>query len=310
MSSAAAAHAARRVRRQKQFIAVGSVALLAILGFQLPKLLGGRNDAAPEATTAAAPAPTSISPQTPLQTLPDTDRVTVERDTNQLVSLGLFKSKDPFVQQLTPVAAPAPTPVAAPPVTPAPTTPAAPPTPTTPTTTVTTPAPTDPTATTPSPTPVIPPSSSPAAPAPAPAPAPTSPSSSPASVLLSTNGVCEQVSVNGTFPANDDVFRLVEIAKDGRSVKIAIVGGSYDSGEATATAELGKKLTLVNTSDGTRYVIVLQAKCAVIAKPAPPSATTTTTTAVVTPSAPALTPQSSSPPIVPDSADTQAPPSS
>src|SRR5581483_5164112 len=244
---------------------------------QLPKLLGGGSNAAVEATTATAPASPAApdaSPQVPVQTLPDTDRVTVERDPNQLVSLGLFKSKDPFVQQLGAVAAPKPTPVAAPPVAAAPPT-AAPAAPTTPTTTVTTPAPTAPTPSTPStpsPTPVVPPSSTPAAPAPEQAP----PTSAPASVLLSTNGVCEQVSVNGTFPANDDVFRLVEIAKDGKSAKIAIVGGSYDSGDPTATAELGKKLTLVNTSDGTRYVIVLQAKCAVIAKPAPAAATTTT----------------------------------
>src|SRR5581483_386795 len=171
MTTAAAAHASRRVRRQKQFIVVGSVALLAIVGYQLPKLLGGGSNAAVEATTATAPASPAApdaSPQVPVQTLPDTDRVTVERDPNQLVSLGLFKSKDPFVQQLGAVAAPKPTPVAAPPVAAAPPT-AAPAAPTTPTTTVTTPAPTAPTPSTPStpsPTPVVPPSSTPAAPAP------------------------------------------------------------------------------------------------------------------------------------------------
>jgi len=310
-TTAAAALAKKRVRRQKQFIAVGSVVLLALLGFQLPKLLGGHGDntAAPLTTTAATTTPDAAgaAPTPGATTLRDTDDVTLQRDTSQLLSFGLFKSKDPFVQQLATVAAPTPTPVPAPVPVPKKTT--KPPTsaPTTPTTTVaaappvvTEPAPTTPTSTVPSPTPVIPPATSPTAPA-------TPPPASPAGVLISTNGVCEQIAVNGTFPANEDVFRLVEIAKDGKSVKIAVVGGSYDSGQATATAELGKKLTLVNTSDGSRYVIVLQAKCAVIAKPAP-ATTTTTTTGVVTPPAPALTPQTSTTPIVPDAGDGTPPP--
>ena len=79
--------------------------------------------------------------------------------------------------------------------------------------------------------------------------------------LISTNGVCERIAVNGTFPANEDIFRVVSIAKSGKSVEIGIVGGSYDSGQPTATLKLGEKLTLVNTADGTRYVIVLKAKC-------------------------------------------------
>ena len=64
--------------------------------------------------------------------------------------------------------------------------------------------------------------------------------------------------MNGTFPADEDIFRLVSIAKNGKSVKIGVVGGSYDSGAATATLKLGEKLTLVNTADGTRYVIAAE----------------------------------------------------
>jgi hypothetical protein len=316
-TTAAAALAKRRVRRQKQFIAVGSVILLALLGYQLPKLLGGHrgNTAAPRTTPAAtttanttSSGATGAAPTPGAVRLRDTDGVQLQRDTSQLLSFGLFKTKDPFVQQLdTVAAAPTPTPVPAP--APAPKKTVKPPAsaPTTPTTTVSAappvvpePAPTTPTATTPSPAPVIPPASSPSAPTPA-TPSPTPVPASPASVLISTNGVCEQIAVNGTFPANEDLFRLVEIAKNGKSVKIAIVGGSYDSGAPTATAELGKKLTLVNTSDGSRYVIVLHAKCAVVAKP-PPATTTTTTTAVVPPPSPALTPQTTTP-IVPDAGD-------
>jgi hypothetical protein len=309
MSTAAAAHAKKRVRRQKQIIAVGSVVLLAVVGFQLPKLLGGKgNKAAAPVTTTTATSPTLAAPAAPAgTTLRDTDGIAVQRDSSQLLSFGLFKSKDPFVQQLATVAAP--TPAAPKPAAPASkktTKVAAGRTATTPTST----PPTGPsvvtqpvtTTTAPAPTPVIPPTTSPPAPGPVtPAPA----TASPTSVLISTNGVCEQVALNGSFPANEDIFRVVEIAKDGKSVKIAIVGGSYDTGQTTATAKLGEKLTLVNTSDGTRYVIVLQAKCTVAPAPAP---VTTTTTPVVTPPAPALAPPSSSPPIVTDANDTTPPP--
>ena len=33
------------------------------------------------------------------------------------------------------------------------------------------------------------------------------------------------------------------------------------SGAAAVTLQLGKKLTLVNTADGTRYVLLLKARC-------------------------------------------------
>jgi hypothetical protein len=313
-TTAAAAIAKRRVRRQKQIIAVGSVCLLAILGYQMPKLLGGKgNKAAAPITTAATTSPTLAtgSPSPVAGRLPDTDGIALERDTSQLLSFGLFKSKDPFVQQLSAIAAPTATTPAAPKPAPArkktaktarkgPAT--------TPTSTgqsgptvLTTPA-TTPTST--GPTPVIPPTNTPAAPAPVtPTPAP----SSPTSVLLSTNGVCEQVALNGTFPANEDIFRVVEIAKDGKSVKIAVVGGSYDSGQATATVKLGEKLTLVNTSDGSRYVIVLQAKCTVAPATAPVPSTPVTTSPALAP-APAPTPSTSAPPIVTDANDPTPPP--
>ena len=91
----------RRVRRQKIFIAVGSVVLLAVLGFELPKVMGHKSgvSAAP-AITAATPGVGTPAVVVPAGKLPDTDRVSVMRDTNQLISFGLFKSKDPFVQQI------------------------------------------------------------------------------------------------------------------------------------------------------------------------------------------------------------------
>jgi hypothetical protein len=323
-STAAAALAKKRVRRQKQFLAVGTVCLLGIVGYQLPKMLGGHHQTAAPAlpttmTSTVAASPPAVADVPVAGALRDTDGIAVERDTSQLLSFGLFKSKDPFVQQLSdvpaaaPAAAAAPTPAAAPvqkkktttskggtsaatPNSPVPPGPSV----------ITTPAPV-PTSTLASPTPVIPPTGVAVAPS-ATTTTPAAPPSAPATALISTNGVCEQVPVNGTFPANEDLFRVVEIAKSGKWVKIGIAGGSYDSGQATATAKLGVKLTLVNTADGSRYVIVLQAKCTPAQSVPAPTSTPTLTTpvpAVVPAPAPA-----SVPPIVTDANDTAPAPSS
>jgi hypothetical protein len=282
----------QRVRRQKIFIAVGSVVLLAVLGFQLPKVLGNKNGgAAAPAITAATPGVGTPAVVVPAGKLPNTDRVAVVRDTNQLISFGLFKSKDPFVQQVSESA---------------PTTPAAPQPPPAPVKIKPTPSPAAP-AITPGLVPsggTVAPATPPAAPGETPAPTATTPAPpvvppAPVDALIATNGVCERIATNGTFPTNENIFRLVSIARDGKSVEIGIVGGSFDSGRPTATLKLGEKLTLVNTADGTRYVIALKASCTVVtpsgsstpppsgsATPVPPSsppATTTTTTTVTTP---------------------------
>lgn len=104
------------------------------------------------------------------------------------------------------------------------------------------------------------PSTAPAAPQPA-TPKPDSsrstkppPPPPPSSARISVNGSAESVSVGGTFPAADPVFVLVSVAKT--TAKIAISGGSLDTG-GTVTLTKGKKLTLENTVDGARYVLVL-----------------------------------------------------
>jgi hypothetical protein len=279
----AKARASAKVRREKQILAVGSVILLALLGFELPKMLRhGSSETNPSRPTV--PATVQSSPLAAAAgKLPDTDRVAIVPQVGQLLSFGLFKGKDPFFQQLgTRVAVPAapskpltPTPKQTRPkrtppppasVIPSPvTTSTAPTTVTTPTGSETTPTGTSPTSTTPAP-----------------------PAVAPSAVLISTNGLCESVAMNGTFPATENIFRVVWIAQDGSSAKISVVGGAYDSGQATATIKLGESLTLVNTADGTRYVIVLKKKCDVQAVkaattaaplPATPSTTTTTTTA-------------------------------
>jgi hypothetical protein len=295
--------AERRVRRQKIFIAIGSVLLLAILGYELPKLLGGKSDKnAVPGVTVVSPGVVGAPPPVPAGKLPPTDRVVVVRDSGQLISFGLFKSKDPFVQQLSTVEEP--TAVPAPP----------PPTTTSTTPTSTPPASTPgqqpgvgvtPVVTTPSSTPGT--SGAPAAPG---TTTPTPPPPAPTSALISTNGECDRVSVNGTFPMSENIFRLVSIAKNGQSVQIAIVGGSYDSGQPTATLKMGQKMTLVNTADGTRYVIELMAKCSVVNDPSAQGTSPTSTTPVSPtppPSTTTTTTETTTTPIVTDGLDTTTP---
>jgi hypothetical protein len=69
------------------------------------------------------------------------------------------------------------------------------------------------------------------------------------------NGERERVSVGGNFPEADPVFRLVSVNKT--TAKVAIAGGSLSTGDGAVTLTKGKKLTLMNTADGTRYELVL-----------------------------------------------------
>jgi hypothetical protein len=51
------------------------------------------------------------------------------------------------------------------------------------------------------------------------------------------------------------VFILVSLTRT--AAKIGIAGGSYETGAATVTLTQGKSVTLMNTADGTRYVLRL-----------------------------------------------------
>jgi hypothetical protein len=318
------AQAEAKASKQKKLLALLSVVFLALVGYQLPKILGGDAETT-SAPGATAPAPTDATgaPPPPLPTeLPDTDRVIVQPQSGQLLSFGLFKSKDPFVQQLEeadlatstqPIPASDPTLTTSEPVQP----PNAP----QPTTTepvvpssgvpsqvtfpsTTTPAPSTPTPTTPAPSQSQPASQTPAT--------PTTPAAAPGTVSISTNGLCEVVALKATFPKSRNLFRVMSIAKDGKSAKIGIVGGAYDSGTAAATIKRGENLTLVNTADGTRYVLKLLASCDVETAPVPrpstePAPTTTTTSTQTTTTAstpPPTTTPTTTEPIVEDELDT------
>jgi hypothetical protein len=83
---------------------------------------------------------------------------------------------------------------------------------------------------------------------------PGSPPAKPTSALISVNGAGETVSVGAQFPASSPVFVLVSLKRS--SAKVAIAGGTLQGG-GTVTLKKGRPLTLMNTADGTRYVLRL-----------------------------------------------------
>jgi hypothetical protein len=90
---------------------------------------------------------------------------------------------------------------------------------------------------------------------PPPPPPPGPPATKPTSAKIAVNGVREDVKVGANFPSGDPVFTLVSLTK--RTAKVGIAGGSLSTGTGTVTLTKGKKLTLMNTADGTRYELVL-----------------------------------------------------
>ena len=60
--------------------------------------------------------------------------------------------------------------------------------------------------------------------------------------------------MKGTFPTPEPLFVLRSLKK--KQAKIGVAGGSFDDGKPV-TLKLGKKVTLVNTATGVRYVLKL-----------------------------------------------------
>jgi hypothetical protein len=77
----------------------------------------------------------------------------------------------------------------------------------------------------------------------------------PTSADISINGTTESVAVGAQFPASSPTFVLVSLTKS--SAKIGIAGGSIEGNQQTVTLKKGVPLTLMNTADGTRYVLRL-----------------------------------------------------
>jgi len=73
--------------------------------------------------------------------------------------------------------------------------------------------------------------------------------------VIEVNGQPQTVGVSQAFPQASPTFRLVSV--HGQAAMIGIAGGSFASGSRTLTLQLGKTLTLMNTSGGQRYELRL-----------------------------------------------------
>jgi hypothetical protein len=77
------------------------------------------------------------------------------------------------------------------------------------------------------------------------------------SVRLSVNGRPQSVRVGASFPSANPVFRLVSVTRG--VVKIGIANGTYSSGAQTVALRLNSPLTLVDSTNGIRYKLLLLA---------------------------------------------------
>ncbi len=213
-----------KAKRQKIIAAVAGVLLLGILAIQVPRTMKMLHPKAPPPPPAAQPAATPTSPTgsaVPVAARSDgklPDSEPAPRaGTTGLISFGRFASKDPFEQQINAESVSL------------------------------TPVDTSPRAGGNGPT-------LPSGPQPAPSgPTPSAPL--PTSAEISVNGVRETVGVGKDFPAADPIFHVVVLTAS--AARISIVGGTYANGAPTVTLVKGKPLTLMNTSDGSRYRLEL-----------------------------------------------------
>jgi hypothetical protein len=260
-----------KAAKQKKIAIGGGILLLALLGYQGPKVLKMMNQKPKPPIVSAVPttpASTPVTPTdpnslaaptlggTPTAAAPTTgsdvsssslvSAVPVSPDPGQLEAFNRLATKDPFAEQVSASGAPSGSGSKGSTKTPPPST---------------TPVPTQPT--------------------------PTPPAPAPSSATISLNGEQLSVSVGTDFPQSGATFNRVGaifhlVSLTAKSAKISIVGGSYADGANTITLTMGKRLTLQNTADGTRYVLILEPASAQSGasggSSTTPSATTPTTT--------------------------------
>ena len=227
-----------KAKRQKIIAGVLGLVLVGVLVFQAPKILsmfgGGSSATATEPAATPPPAPAAPAPATPgapapatpapaatgTPSLVDSDPAPVPSD-GQLVTFDRFESKDPFVPQMTddPAGqASAPT------------------------------APAGGDAKTAEPKQQ---NSGGGGATSSPQPAQQQVSNT---ASIAVNGTEHEVSPGGSFPEDDPIFRLTSLKKG--TARVGIVGGGYANGAPTITLKKGgKPVTLMNTADGTTYVL-------------------------------------------------------
>jgi pyruvate/2-oxoglutarate dehydrogenase complex dihydrolipoamide acyltransferase (E2) component len=216
-----------KARKQKIVAAVLGVLFLGVMAYQAPTILGlfgGGSSTAqsePAPATPAAPAAPSTPAQPAAPAAPQAalvdSDVAPSPGTGQLVTFDRFDSKDPFAQQV---------------------------------------GKDDGTGGQATPPDAGTPPIDTGEPKPEPqAPEPTAPAAV-ESANISVNGATSTVKVGGTFPESDPIFQLTGLTKT--TAKVGIVGGTYASGSQTITLKRGgKPVTLMNTADGTTYVLRL-----------------------------------------------------
>ncbi|MSO94294.1 MAG: hypothetical protein EXQ81_00690 [Thermoleophilia bacterium] len=262
--------AAAKAKQQKTILIAGCVVLLAMAALQGPKLLkhGGATAADPVASSQSGTTLTPVSTTSPGTSVATTAAAgatagsvagvalpagaTVAVATDQLASFRLFEVKDPFVPQAgnETVGDTGAIPSADEPL------PVA------------------------GPPPADKPTGQGAKPVTAAAPHPAALNSA----TIKIDGKEQQVTLKATFPTDDPAFVLVSLTK--KAAKIAVSGGSFDTGE-TVKLEVGKKLVLVNTATDVRYEVLLvrTENAAAFTAQAPAAAT------AAAPAAPTPTPQ-------------------
>ncbi len=238
----------QREKRAKIAAGIGCALFLVVAAIEVPSMLAVMNKKPPPGANATDAGNRNADGSIPLPNvsvssglagngeLANTD-VPPTTDGSQLVVFSVFETKNPFTPQATTSTTPVTT-------TTQPTTASKGGADVPPTTTST------PTATTPSavPSTAVPPAAG----------APTTTTAAPPpAVVISVNGIVTHVGVQGTFPSGAPVFRLVSYTTD--SAQVAIVGGSYASGGATLTLQVGKPVTLENTTDQKTYKLELVA---------------------------------------------------
>jgi hypothetical protein len=113
----------------------------------------------------------------------------------------------------------------------------------------------------------------------------------PGSAVISVNGTLYTVPTGTDFPQASTtdasvvpLFHLVSLTA--HTAKVSIAGGSYATGAAAITLKENRPVTLMNTADGTRYVLILKSLGTSVPTTKPATTTGTTTTVPVPPAAP------------------------
>lgn len=209
---------AARERKQKIFVAVGGVVLLALLAIQLPKVLGGSSSGSEAAPAEATPPVTTagVSPSGSPAAGPGGEVAFSSSRETKLRAFTVFSKKDPFVQQVV----------------------------------TATDAPTG--ASSGSAAKSTKKSSDEQVPS---HEFTTGPKAS--VTVVRVNGSPEAVAPGAAFPSTDPVFVLVAEQPRRKAVTVGIAGGAYASGAKTIVLTVGKPVVLENTATGATYKLVL-----------------------------------------------------